>query len=122
MNLTEAERILEVAFPMQGVTITTTDRGTYQIKRPNGELIGSAFDLRKALEQACKPVLEAEAKRLLAEGEAKKREFVMFMAFLREKFDAEFLEYRTKNTPVADPASNAGGTQPDPARLVSIIP
>jgi hypothetical protein len=118
LSIEEAERVIEAAFPRQGVTVEkpTPGRGSFRITKANGEIIGAAFDLRTACQQACRPLLKKEAARILEESEEKKREFVLFMAFLREKYNDEFLAYREAAYAEAEAkAGNPTGPQPDPA-------
>ncbi len=90
MDLKEAERVLEAAFPHQGVTVKVMAKGSYQVTKANGEVIGAAFDLQKALQQACRPILDAEHRRLQDESKVKTLLFVQFQKFLQERFADEF--------------------------------
>ncbi len=118
----EADRILESAYPKQGVTWAKPGgpTGAYKVLKANGEVIGSAFNLRDALRQAVQPALKAEAARRLEEDKAKTELFKAFHLFLREKFNDEFVQWvEAKNQ---SQASNGVGTANDPPRLVSLVP
>lgn len=110
----EAERILESAYPKQGVTWTRPGgpSGAFKVLKANGEVIGSAFDLRTALRQAVQPALKAEAERRLALDKARTEEFKAFQLFLREKFYAEFVKWVEAKD--QSQAGNGVGTPNDP--------
>lgn len=124
----EAERVLKQAFPIDTPTIEKNGvAGAWHIKDKDGNRIGSAFSLRIACQQAVKPYLDAEAKKLMAESEAKKQEFMDFMVFLKEKHRDEFDAWRNlrklrveAEAALADSARNDGGAQPDPKQLVHL--
>lgn len=125
MDLIEANRVIEAAFPMQGVTIQQPGgpTGTFKVVRANGEIIGQAFNLTAALRQACKPVLDAARARALEVGKEREKEFVLFMSFLRERFNDEFVAYREAHESRAEAASgDPSGPEHDQARLVSELP
>ena len=120
ISLEEANRVLEAAYPKQGVTVKQPIAlGAYKVIKANGEVIGSAFDLRQACQQAVRPALEVEAKRRLAESEAKTKDFILFQQFLRERFTDEFNAFKAR---VADQSSEPSRAEPDSPRLVSLLP
>lgn len=121
IDLKEAQRVLEAAYPMQGVTVeqNTGGGGCYKVRKSDGEVIGSAFDLQTACRQAVQPALKAEAQRRLDLDKARVEDFKAFMQFLRERFTDEFNEYKAR--PDTE-ASKPVGLQPDPTRLVSLVP
>lgn len=92
----EANHLLEVAFPKQGVTFRKPEgpSGAYKVLKANGEVIGQAFDLRTALRQAVQPVLKQEAQRRLDEDAAKVQDFKDFHRFLRERHNDEFEQWK----------------------------
>lgn len=117
IDLVEGTKVLESAFPMQGVTIQKPGgpSGAYKIVRPNGEVIGSAFNLKTALQQACQPVLEKAKAEAMERAREREREFVLFMSFLRERFNDEFVAYREAHEGRAEAA-------PEPAAPRIVAP
>lgn len=124
----EAERVLKQAFPVDTPTIEKNGQaGAWHIYDKDRNRIGSAFSLKVACQQAVKPWLEAEAKRLMADSEAKKQEFMDFMVFLKEKHRDEFDAWRSvrklraeAEAQLADPARDPGRAQPDQKQLVHL--
>lgn len=124
----EAERVLKQAFPENTPTIEKIGvSGAWHIKDKDGNRVGSAFNLRVAVQQAVRPFLEQEAKKLLATQEEKKQEFMDFMGFLKEKHRDEFDQWRAvqrlkreAEAQIADSARNDGGAQPHPKQLVHL--
>ncbi len=122
MNLIEAARVLEAAYPLQGVTVTQTPKGTYKVTTAAGEQLGCALDLTAALRQAVTPVLEAEHKRVTEENAFRQKIALAFQTFLMEKFNAEFTEYCKSKAEAAVAAGQPAGPSPDPKLLVSLVP
>lgn len=97
MDLIEAKKILDASFPGQNVLVRQpiNGRGAYCIFKPNladgtEEILGRNFDLTKALQQACLPILEKAREDHLANERAKVALFQQFGLFLQERFKDEF--------------------------------
>lgn len=121
MDLEEAHRVLDAAFPGQSVTVARkTPTYPYEVKRGE-EILGKAFDLSAALRQACAPVLEAEKKRMMGNAKAREQEFILFMEFLRVKHDAEFAEFKAAKAAASAAPGTADGPQPDQKQLVQLV-
>ncbi len=120
LTLEQAEKVIEQAFPTQGVTISRPkgSQGTWNVTKANGEVIGKAFDLLAACRQAVQPVLKAEAQRRIDLERAKTQEFKDFLQFLRERFNDDFAAWLTARAPA--PADGASGSEPRPEQLVQL--
>ena len=116
MTRLEAEKILEAAFPMQGVVLQQVG-SVSRVIAASGKVLGQAFDLPSALRQAIRPVLEAEQTRQQNVAYDKARELASFLRFLREKYDAEFKSW--SRVPSAD---EIGRAEPDQQQLVPVVP
>lgn len=95
MDLMEAEKIVAQAFPGHTVSVAQTvpGKGAYAV-HVDGELKGRNFDLTKALQEACLPVLEAAKAEHLAREKAKVEDFKLFGLFLMAKYAAEFKAWK----------------------------
>lgn len=120
MMVADAEKIIEAAFPKQGVRLEHTPKGSFKVIKASGEVIGAAFDLTEALKQACRPILKAEAQRRIEEADEKTALFIDFQKFLMEKHNDEFTAWR--ETKAVNAPSIAAGSESDEKRLVSIVP
>jgi predicted RNA-binding protein YlxR (DUF448 family) len=99
VDLPEAKKVVESAFPGQKVDISQSipGRGAYVI-RVDDEILGRDFDLLKACRAACMPVLE-KARRDHADNEqAKILLYRQFGKFLEEKFKEEFAAWLEEQT------------------------
>lgn len=122
MILADAERVIEAAFPKQGVRIEHTAKGSFKVIKANGEVIGAAFDLTEAMKQACRPILKAEAQRRIDLANAQTEEFKDLIIFLKEKHAAEFNTWREERRAKAEAAtSGATGAEPDSPQLVQVV-
>lgn len=101
MNIDEAKDILSKAFPDGSVNLR--DRpgnvGAYVVERSPScetaeprepEILGRNFDLRKAVQAACLPILEKARADHAAGERAKVERFKQFGLFLQEKFKDDF--------------------------------
>ncbi len=122
INLATAYRVLDTAFPQQGVTIQVPDKPgrAFKVIAANGEVLGAAFDLQIACQQAVKPYLQEQEKRAKALDKARVEDFKAFMQFLREKHDTEFGEWVSARLEAQPAPSEPGGSEPDPVKLVSV--
>lgn len=126
LSLAEAEKVIEQAYPKQGVTIQIPNgpSGCYKIVRANGEVIVSSFNLLQACRSAVEPLFAAEKKKRAEAIEVNVQDFKDFIAFLREKHADEFDKWREYRNAEADSGPEAGDPvrpQPDPPRLVSVV-
>lgn len=95
MDLIEATRCCAAAFPEKQVTIEQSipGRGAYSVV-VDGELKGRNFDLMKACQEACMPVLEKARAESIAAGKAKVEDFKLFGLFLMELFASDFAKWK----------------------------
>jgi len=120
ISLEEANRVLEAAYPHQGVSVKApVGGGAYKVLKTNGEVIGSAFNLEAACKQAVMPALKEEAARRAAADKARTAEFILFQKFIQERFASEFTEW--KQTRAAPEASEPPGAPHGEPRLVSLL-
>ncbi len=125
ITIAEANRVLEEAYPLQGVTINLPagPSSAYKITKANGEVLGQAFDLLTATRQAVTPALKVEAQKRLDLDKARTAEFIAFQQFLREKFSEEFSEYvQAKNAANQPTTSDPVRAADDQPRLVPELP
>lgn len=120
MTADEASTLARAAFP--GATVRSV-KGVCEIVAKDGTVLGRAFSWRPALQQAVKPLLDAKQKEAAEAWEERKKDFDLFLEFLRGHLRGEFEEWKVKNghTKVAapaDPSGDAGRAQADQAQLV----
>lgn len=122
MDIKQALEVVEhgVAdgFLKPGTKLVTTDKGTKQVVDPDGTVIATAFDWKPALTQALKPGMDAYEVKVREHKAQFRKDTAAFMAFLMDKYSAEFKEWRKTN----DPDSNGSGNEPDQKQLVQVVP
>lgn len=122
MTLADAEQVLKAAFPIDTPRIETSSKGSFKIVRASIagglETLGAAFDLRTALQQACKPILEEAKKDFLAKQQEQMEDWKLFQVFIREQFNDSFESWKTtRATSLVETERPAA----DQAQLVQVI-
>jgi hypothetical protein len=118
MMADEAQKVLDAAFPGQGVTWKREGHAAV-VRTLDGTVIGKAFSVEAALKEAVKPVLEAAAIKARDSQREKENEFRLFMQFLRTSHDAEFKLFLAAQAAVA-PSDNVGA-EPLQKLLVQVV-
>ncbi len=119
MTLAEAKTVIERAFPGQGVQLVS-EKGACIVRHPKEGDIGKAFSWRPALQEACKPLLQAADKRRVLQQEQRREDFALFIDFLREKLNDDFEQWKAARA--AAQAGDPTGATPNPEQLVQIVP
>lgn len=93
MDIDEAKKIAERAWPGEGVTLQKQGQ-VHKVLAKDGSQLGAGFSWEAALKIATKPLFEAEARRQHEARVNAQTEFMELVLFLKDKYRDEFDAWR----------------------------